>query len=280
MEIKGKLEEIYSSLITERDYIKHDLQLAQNYSTILEEAKNSLRGDFVNRGVVMCCANPKNGILITGINPSQRGESRDSYFYTFKETMSDPERRKGSYWRNKYKQLINEKDNDFLLNHTAYLDLFPYVESSQNKFSKEIKDNVDFQRKVLLLTFAEIEQNICPKLIIAANSKSSFYWGINKKHPWMGYALEKVKEMPPCLIGKDIKLYQIKSETGFCNHKERVIQEMESAPGFKESSLNGKYFIEYGMYDERHEASHPERILKPKDVMSLYNWVEEKCNNH
>lgn len=279
MEMNNRLKELYTSLIVDRDSMEHDLQLAQKYFNLLESARktNCPHGDFVNKGVVMCCANPKNGILITGINPSEKGNSRESHFYTFKDTMSKPELREGSYWRNKYRQLID--GDDFLLNHTAYLDLFPFVESSQDKFSKEIKDYVEFQIEVLLLTFAEIEQFICPKLIIAANSRSSFYWGIKKHHPWMGYALEKVEEIPPCLNGRDIRLYQIKSETGFRNHKERVVQEIERQPGFKESSLNGKYFIEYAMYDERHREKYPERILTPRIVKELYDWVEEKCNN-
>ena len=174
MGMKENFKDIYLSLIDRKDSIEHDLQLAQDYAHILEEARdenspNYVCGDFVNRGVVMCCANPKKGILITGINPSQRGESKDTFFYTFKDTMSDPERRKGSYWRNKHSQLIG--DDEFLLNHTAYLDLFPFVESSQNKFSKEVEGKIDFQVRTLLVTFAEIEKNICPKLIIAANKK-------------------------------------------------------------------------------------------------------------
>lgn len=276
MGMKENFKDIYLSLIDRKDSIEHDLQLAQDYAHILEEARdenspNYFCGDFVNRGVVMCCANPKKGILITGINPSQRGESKDTFFYTFKDTMSDPERRKGSYWRNKHSQLIG--DDEFLLNHTAYLDLFPFVESSQNKFSKEVEGKIDFQVRTLLVTFAEIEKNICPKLIIAANNKSSYYWGVDKKHPWMGYALEKVNEIPPCLKGLSIRLYQIKSKTGFVDSDKRVKQEMESLQDFKESSLNGTYFVDYAMYDERHKD---ELKLRPQIVRELFHWIEER----
>ena len=277
MKMKENYKEIYSSLIARKDCIGHDIQLAYEYDKILEKARENpdyASGDFVHRGVVMCCANPTNGILITGINPSQRGESKDTFFYTFKDTMSIPERRKGSYWRNKHKQLIG--DDEFLLNHTAYLDLFPFVESSQYRFSEDIRNSVDFQKEVLLVTFAEIEKNICPKLIIAANRKSSFYWGIEKKHPWMGYAFEKVNEIAPCLKGLSIRLYQIKSKTGFVNSEKRVKQKMECLQDFKESSLNGRYFVDYAMYDERHKE---ELKLTPQIVRELFHWVEERATN-
>lgn len=266
-------ENLYSSFLGRRDCMEHDITLAlQYYHELLKvRTDNSIKGDFVNRGLSICCANPRNGILITGINPS--GVSKDTLFYTFRETMSIPERRCNSYWRNKYDQLIG--DDDYLLNHTAYLDLFPFVESSQNKFSKEIEGNVEFQKQIMLITFAEIEKHICPKLIIASNSRSSFYWGIKRKYPWMGYALERVKEMPPCLKGQDIRLYQIKSDTGFSNHENRVKQNIEFAPDFRESSLNRKYFIDYAMYDERHRKKCSQRFLTPQIVRDLYNWIEQ-----
>lgn len=266
-------DNLYSSFLGRRDCMEHDITLAlQYYKELLKvRTENSIKGDFVNRGLCMCCANPRNGILITGINPS--GDSKDTFFYTFKETMSIPERRRDSYWRNKYDQLIG--DDVFLLNNTAYLDLFPFIESSQDNFFKDIKENIEFQKQIMLITFAEIEKYICPKLIIASNSRSSFYWGIKKKHPWMGYALEKVKEMPPCLNGLDIRLYQISSDTGFTNHENRVRQDIEFVPDFKESSLNRKFFIDYAMYDERHRKKYPQRILTPQIVRDLYNWIEQ-----
>ena len=103
-------ENLYSSFLGRRDCMEHDITLAlQYYHELLKvRTDNSIKGDFVNRGLSMCCANPRNGILITGINPS--GDSKDTLFYTFKETMSIPERRCNSYWRNKYDQLYGDDD--------------------------------------------------------------------------------------------------------------------------------------------------------------------------
>ena len=62
-------ENLYSSFLGRRDCMEHDITLAlQYYHELLKvRTDNSIKGDFVNRGLSMCCANPRNGILITGM---------------------------------------------------------------------------------------------------------------------------------------------------------------------------------------------------------------------
>ena len=178
-------------------------------------------GDFVSRGVTMCCANPIGGILITGINPSFNSKSPYGGYYTFREAIQDSK----SYWKNKREQIFGNEN--LLIEKTAYLDLFPYSESNQNKFQDEIGKNVkSFQVCVLEITLSEIER-LSPKLIIAANKQTSYYWGIKKDSTWLGYNLQVVNksQLPDCLKEQDIKLYQIVGETGYKDADDRIGQD-------------------------------------------------------
>ena len=91
----------------------------------------------------MCCANPIGGILITGINPSFNPKSPYGCYYTFKDAIQNGM----SYWRNKREQLFGNDSS--LIEKTAYIDLFPYSESIQNRFQDEIDTNINFQVNVL-----------------------------------------------------------------------------------------------------------------------------------
>ena len=266
------VEEFYSTRMLTSEQMEHDKDLAEQYLKVLEQAavKNSplyVDGDFVSRGVTMCCANPIGGILITGINPSFNPKSPYGGYYTFMDAIKDSK----SYWRNKREQLFG---NDYsLIEKTAYLDLFPYSESIQNKFQKEIDENVkSFQVRVLEITLSEIER-LSPKLIIAANKQTSYYWGVKKDSTWLGYNLQVVDkyQQPECLMDKDIKLYQIVGETGYKDAIDRIGQDKYPSILGGKSNLLGAFFIDYALYDNRHVEKHPTKILEPSIVKELYN---------
>ncbi len=269
------VEEFYSSRMLTSEQMEHDRNLAEQYLNVLKQAavKNSplyVDGDFVSRGVTMCCANPIGGILITGINPSFNSKSPYGGYYTFREAIQDSK----SYWKNKREQIFGNEN--LLIEKTAYLDLFPYSESNQNKFQDEIGKNVkSFQVCVLEITLSEIER-LSPKLIIAANKQTSYYWGIKKDSTWLGYNLQVVNksQLPDCLKEQDIKLYQIVGETGYKDADDRIGQGKYPATKDGKSNLLGAYFIDYALYDDRHKEKYPKRILKPSIVKKLYNIAE------
>ena len=255
------VEDFYSTRMLTSEQMEHDRDLAEKYFSILKQAADKtsplyVNGDFVSYGVTMCCANPIGGILITGINPSFNPQFPNGGYYTLKEAMLN----RKSYWRNKREQIIGEDDDYSLMEKTAYLDLFPYSESSQKKFQNEIDKNIKhFQVSVLEITLSEIER-LRPRLIIAANKQTSYYWGIKKDSTWLGYDLQIVEksQMPECLNGKDIKLYRIVGDTGFKNADDRIGQDR-----YPTTNLLGAYFIDYALYDNRHQEKYPTRILKP-----------------
>ena len=269
------VEKFYSSRMLTSEQMEHDRNLAEQYLNVLKQAavKNSplyVDGDFVSRGVTMCCANPIGGILITGINPSFNSKSPYGGYYTFREAIQDSK----SYWKNKREQIFGNEN--LLIEKTAYLDLFPYSESNQNKFQDEIDKNVkSFQVCVLEITLSEIER-LSPKLIIAANKQTSYYWGIKKDSTWLGYNLQVVNksQLPDCLKEQDIKLYQIVGETGYKDADDRIGQDKYPATKDGKSNLLGAYFIDYALYDDRHKEKYPKRILKPSIVKKLYNIAE------
>lgn len=275
------VEEFYSSRMLTSEQMEHDRNLAEQYLNVLKQAavKNSplyVDGDFVSRGVTMCCANPIGGILITGINPSFNSKSPYGGYYTFREAIQDSK----SYWKNKREQIFGNEN--LLIEKTAYLDLFPYSESNQNKFQDEIGKNVkSFQVCVLEITLSEIER-LSPKLIIAANKQTSYYWGIKKDSTWLGYNLQVVNksQLPDCLKEQDIKLYQIVGETGYKDADDRIGQDKYPATKDGKSNLLGAYFIDYALYDNRHKKKYPERILEPSIVKKLYNIAANISHLH
>ena len=285
--IYPSVEEFYSSRMLTSEQMEHDRDLAERYLNILKQAavKDSplyVDGDFVSHGVTMCCANPIGGILITGINPSSNPNFPYGVFYTFRDAIQNNK----SYWKNKREQLFGN-DNS-LIEKTAYLDLFPYSESTQKKFQYEIDSNLklfqtnyqdkkdknvkSFQVSVLEITLSEIER-LSPKLIIAANKQTSYYWGIKKDSTWLGYNLQVVdkSQLPDCLMEKDIQLYQIVGETGYKNADDRIGQDQYPATKGGKSNLLGAFFIDYALYDNRHKEKYPERILEPSIVKELYD---------
>lgn len=267
------VEDFYSTRMKTREQMLHDKRLAARYMDILNQGLSlRVKGAFLEHGVTMCCANPVGGILITGINPSNNSKAPKGCYYTFKEAMLNP---KGSYWRNKKKQIVG--DDAMLIQNTAYLDLFPYSESSQKEFLSEIenKENKnEFQVKVLEITLEEIEY-LSPKLIIAANKQTSYYWGIKKDCTWLGYNLKEVEESqkPKCLEGIDIRLYRIEGETGYKEAGDRIGQDKYPNSTHRKSNLLGSYFIDYALYDDRSMSKYPSKILNPTIVKDLFDFL-------
>ncbi len=139
----------------------------------------------------------KSDILITGINPSDNGES--SHSYTFDTA------------KNAYFTRLKKIDKN-----AAYIDLF-YIRGKQIVISEFLHSSLLFMVDQLELTQKTIEEYIMPKLILVFNKESWRFWGFyaNKKNIWMGYDLEFVKDM------KYGKLMKIK---GLINHPDRVLK--------------------------------------------------------
>ena len=255
---------------------QHDLEIAKRYLNVLNQAADPnsdiyIDAEFTCHGIAMCCNSDEaiGGILITGINPSYNKNFPKGGIYSLMEIMRDEKRyNASSYWRNKESQFFN-KDYS-LLAKTAYLDLFPFAQTEQKKFMKDIQPNINFQVRTLEITLDEIER-MRPKLIIAANTSTSYYWGITKA-TWLGYNLQKVNtdSLPPCFKGKKLRIYRIVGDTGYKESDKRIGQDVYT----NKSNLLGAYFIEYGLYDERMKTSHPEYLLTPELLKSLY---KEAC---
>ena len=240
---------------TEQDLCKQYIELGDN-------------ADFIKKGIAFCHSNPSNGILLTGINPS--GEGGANCFYTFKDAINKIP--PSQYWKNKKKQIVGNVGNDsWLLDHTAYLDLFPYFESNQEEFENALNANIEFQVKVLEITQKNIEEYIQPKLIIAANDRSAYYWGFRPDTTWLGYDFIKVDDIPDCLKGKRIPLFQINPNNGFRKANDRVGQDK-----YQVSKIKGSYFIPYAMYDDRHYSMYPDKILTPEIVKNIFEWINNQ----
>lgn len=220
--------------------------------------------EFVKEGIAFCYNNPSQGILLTGINPSGKGGG--TVFYTFREAKDIPPSR---YWEHKKNQLVG--DYGWLIDNMAYLDLFPYFESCQDRFLEAIRPHIDFQVKVLEITQRIIEEYIKPRLIIAANDTAAFYWGFRPNTTWLGYDFIKVDDVPECLKNTKIRLYRINPTNGYRNASDRVGQDR-----YHTSNIRGAYFIPYAMYDDRHYSSYPDKILTPDIVKELLDWINQQ----
>lgn len=215
--------------------------------------------EMLSRDFSFCTENPKGGILLTGFNPSYVQSNNcitnGLELYSFSSTNYNV-----GYWK-RAKALV-----EGLINVTAYLDLFPIRESDQELFVKTFTEN-DFTLSILGELLGETQQeieNISPKLIISMNRYSQAFWGRNNDCVWMGYEFEKV-ENP--IQGKEIDLCRI---IGFKDDpKDERVYKAE------QSNLVGSLIVFYGLYDNRHEATCPERLLSAEDVKVLYEMAKE-----
>ncbi len=238
----------------EQDMCKRYIELGNN-------------ADFVKKGIAFCHGNPAHGILLTGINP---GGGEGVVYYTLKDAINPPKGKPLQYWNHKKNQFVGD-DDIWLLDNTAYLDLFPYFESSQDDFEKAVHPHIDFQVKVLEITQKNIEEHIQPRLIIAANKTAAYYWGFRPETTWLGYDFIKVVDVPECLRNTRIELYQINPANGFRKDTDRVGQDK-----YLTSNIKGAYFIPYAMYNDLHYKTSPDKILSPELVKKILEWIYEQ----
>lgn len=216
-------------------------ELYNKYLGVLQKykSKETLRNIF-DRDIIVCVDNPKNKILLAGINPSWNPKDIEHKEFTFKNTLN------AGYWK-RYHNLFRNHIND-----VAYLDLFPLKHSNQLEFERLIKTDINLMVDVLKVTQEEIE-SLSPKLIIIANKRSLSFWGAKQDCIWMGYDFEDVQV---CILGKDLIVKRI---IGMRNDKESITNS-------KTTNLLGSIVLFYGLYDERHRAKFPNKILDPEDI--------------
>lgn len=200
---------------------------------------------------IWCCNNSSikpNGILIMGINPSFNREHIDVENRNFQEICQGSAKTK--YWSTK-KDMV-----DGILDATAYLDLFPIRMTKQKDFMDD--NNIPLSLKVDLLkvTRQEIE-SLHPRLIINPNMGSRYYWGIEKKTPWMGYEMKHFEDNP---IGKQTNIYKIEK-----------VQDNKDVICHEPTSLNGTKFLlaKYHGNGYGKGALQKEDFLKFEDIRKI-----------
>ena len=204
---------------------------------------------FRKSGFVACRNEvEKGGILVTGLNPSVPINGlyvpTRSYPNPFKGERSNYFKRLGSILPEEY------------IDKTAYLDLFPFFEYSQDSLLWQIRQNPGFAAKILAVTKEEIER-LSPRLIIIASKASYSFWGISEDSTWMGYDLKKIVEVPG--VNNDVRKI-----SGF---KDKI----DIVGISKNSSLEGSIVVLYN----HSRAQAKGKNLSPKQVRLLYEFANQ-----
>lgn len=215
---------------------------------LLKQYQEVVKGPFDNhKGLFVIANNPKNKILLTGINPSDgKMDTRDDVL--FKDC-------RGTYW-NPIHHFLGKFDYD-----TAYVDLFPVHETKEEFFLKIKEGNqnyADYLARILEVTQREIER-LNPKLIIHMNAQSRYFWNPNE---WLGYEMINT--------GYKVKNRHLKKITGLSSSPLRINQEL------KKTVLEETYFLQYIDITSRYATSHPNALISTEEFEELYQWV---CNN-
>ena len=151
--------------------------------------------DLTIEQTLWCCDNTgkeKGGIMIVGINPSLKGDPNIDDI-PFENTDGS------AYWLTKHDIVKGINPNK-----VSYIDLFPIRMTRQKDFMYDRNVPLELKAAILRVTFDVIEK-LSPSVIINPNMGSKVYWGIDRKHPWMGYDMIEI-ENP---IGKQTHLYRI-----------------------------------------------------------------------
>lgn len=151
--------------------------------------------DLTIAQTLWCCDNTgkeKGGIMIVGINPSLKGDPNIDDI-PFENTDGS------AYWLTKHDIVKGINPNK-----VSYIDLFPIRMTRQKDFMYDKNVPLELKAAILRVTFDVIEK-LSPSVIINPNMGSKVYWGIDRKHPWMGYDMIEI-ENP---IGKQTHLYRI-----------------------------------------------------------------------
>ena len=208
-----------------------------------EEITDNLR-EILNRGFWLCLGNPKGGILLSGINPSYDKKEKAEYC-SFKKCF-------GRYW-NRWKNNLQEYIAQDVV---GYIDLFPLRVTKQTaEFERHVP--LELKAEILRVTQKEIE-DLCPKLIIHSNKTSTFYYGTEPEHPWMGYDLERL-EIVDELKDKGCELYRI---SGLLESKDRI-----NYHSIKETSIAGSFLFTCPMQNRRYMKA--EEKLDERDIVNL-----------
>ena len=182
------------------------------------------------------------GILVTGLNPSVPVNG----LYVPTRSYPNPFSEETNSYFTKIKSILPEE----YIDRTAYLDLFPFYEHSQESLLWQIEQNPNFAAKILAVTKEEIER-LCPRLIIIASKASYPFWGVYDDSTWMGYKFEEHEIQG---VNNDVRRI-----SGFKERKDIV--------GIsKNSKLVGSIVVLYN----HPRALKKEEILSPEQVKSLY----------
>ena len=187
------------------------------------------------------------GILLVGMNPSGKGQG---------DVIKDYKDCNDGFWISKHSMMgiYDEK--------CGYIDLLPFRNGTQT-IARD-NDEIRYRGELLCNTRDYIEE-LCPRLIIFANKTANYYWGFNKKKPWMGYTFQEI-ESPLDGERKYWKLFQI---TG--------IEPTDVNRNVNETNLKGTYFLQYRQHNNRNRKTvSEERVLRFEDIRTIAKFIDEK----
>ncbi|WP_298526760.1 hypothetical protein [uncultured Porphyromonas sp.] len=252
MDIEQRLKEIWRA-----DYLN---ALPSDIKTVIE------------RGYVFYNNGEKKDLLITGINPSFRGEERGGQHDTT-ELLIDT--RHDVYW-SPIRKMLHNQDID-LRTQTAYLDIFYFREKEQVFLKEKLlsqPEGIRFIVDQLNLTMHTIEEAIQPKLIIVKNKESAAYFGKEAKERgwiWMGYALEHVCNT---YCGELCKI------TGLIDSHERIAPEITQTALVGTLVLFTRHINQYTKRELRPTAEFLNRLLHIHSQGIGSYPIEGLCLNH
>lgn len=208
--------------------------------------------------------NAENNILWASINPSNNGDTRER---DFNMRWSDVNW-SGHYW-SCFKRRIGDDDSQ-LRNICGHMDLLPIAITCQKDISKKFFTKEDTPQRKFAATLLRISQEfieeLCPKLIVYSNCSSSFLWGFNEKHPWMGYSFEATSINSKISRGR----YSEKPKSSF--FKFNGIR--NSFYGKTETNLQEKYFLLDYQVGGRQEDK--KKSIQFSDILEIWDEINRK----
>lgn len=216
-------------------------QYEKENTNISQELKELLAHGVYNGAF----SNPE-GILICGINPSYDNKEEKDLPYNLLTECT------GRYWKP-----YVEMANCFPENMVGYLDIFPLRATDEKGFLRIVPTDL---KAMLVAKFEEIiENSLRPKLIVYTNKSTSYLWGTDEAHPWMGYKLLPI-ETEDSLSAKGC-LYRI---VGYQDHPERI---NKSGIKTNNSNLIGSYLFITSFY----QYAKKETKITADDIKLLWN---------
>lgn len=233
-----------SELRTQGESLRHAYhQLIECYTKENTNMTQELK-ELLSRGVYNGAFSNSGGILVCGINPSYDNKEENDLPYNLLTECT------GKYWK-PYVEIANR----FPENMVGYLDLFPLRFTYEKDFLKIVP--TDLKAKLIAKFEEVIEDTLRPKLIVYTNKSTSYLWGTDEAHPWMGYKLTPI-EIEESLSAKGC-LYRI---AGYQNHPERI---KKSGIETSNSNLIGSYLFITGFYQ------YAKNKITADDIQLLWN---------